>query len=374
MKKSLIALAALAATASFAQSTVTLSGNVKAGFANTKYSNSATATQNGTGQSIADGSSRFILSGSEDLGGGLKANFQVDTRFRMDDNGAAPTSSPLASGNTFVGLSGNFGTAQIGKMDTHYCLGSDEHGVRATALQASSCGLLGFVNGSGAGQAIANASRSTNVIRYVSPSFSGLTLTGNYSTSYSGTEGAVGDAGKGKAVHLAANYVNGPITAGLSVWDATGEDQTATVARTGQKANTLAVGYDFGVAKVGLTYDQSTQRVAAASAAFVDTKRTAYSIPVVVPAGNGAFLVTYTKAANTKTAGVTNDNTGATLWSVGYDYDLSKRTKLGVSYAALSNKSAGAYALYTQASLNGTPANAAGQNATQLYAGVRHAF
>ena len=243
-----------------------------------------------------------------------------------------------------------------------------------TVIELKQLYVFASHHGSGAGQAIANASRSTNVIRYVSPSFSGLTLTGNYSTSYSGTEGAVGDAGKGKAVHLAANYVNGPITAGLSVWDATGEEQTATAARTGQKANTLAVGYDFGVAKVGLTYDQSTQRAAAASAAFVDTKRTAYSIPVVVPAGNGAFLVTYTKAANTKTAGVTNDNTGATLWSVGYDYDLSKRTKLGVSYAALNNKSAAGYGLYTQASLAAHGANAVGQNATRLYAGVRHAF
>ena len=142
MKKSLIALATLAATASFAQSTVTLSGNVKAGVAQTKYSGSATAANNGSATGLADGSSRFILSGTEDLGGGLKANFQVDTRYRLDDNGAAPTSSPLAGGNTFVGVSGGFGNVQMGKLDTHYCMGSDSHGVRATALQASSCALL----------------------------------------------------------------------------------------------------------------------------------------------------------------------------------------------------------------------------------------
>jgi len=139
MKKTLIALAAMATTTAFAQSTVTLSGNVKAGLAQTKYSG-ATAG-NGSATGLADGSSRFILSGSEDLGGGLRANFQVDTRFRIDDNGAAPSASPLAGGNTFIGLAGKFGNLQIGKLDTHYCLGSDTHGTRATALQASSCGL-----------------------------------------------------------------------------------------------------------------------------------------------------------------------------------------------------------------------------------------
>jgi predicted porin len=100
MKKTLIALAAMATTTAFAQSTVTLSGNVKAGLAQTKYSGAATG--NGSATGLADGSSRFILSGSEDLGGGLRANFQVDTRFRIDDNGAAPTASPLAGGQSLL--------------------------------------------------------------------------------------------------------------------------------------------------------------------------------------------------------------------------------------------------------------------------------
>ena len=370
MKKSLIALAVLAASgAAMAQSSVTLSGNVKAGFAATKYSPGGSAT------GIADGSSRFILGGSEDLGGGLRANFQVDTRFRMDDNGGAPTSSPLAGGNTFVGLAGGFGNLQVGKLDTHYCLGSDQHGSRATALQASSCGLLGYVNGSGGGQAIANASRTQNLVRYTSPAlFGGLTLQGNYSTSFAGSEGAVGDTQKGNAYALAANYSNGPLAAGLSYWSAKNESQAAAAARAGQQAWTAMVNYNLGVATVGLTYDQSALRAAAANAGFVDTKRNVLSVPVTVPMGAGTLLFTYSRASNTKTGGVTNSNTGATLLSVGYDYALSKRTSLGASYARLDNKSAGAYGLYTQTALNGTPANGAGVDASQFYVGVRHAF
>lgn len=373
MKKSLVALATLAvfSGAALAQSTVTLSGNVKAGVASTKYSGAATG--NGTAAGLADGSSRFILSGSEDLGGGLRANFQVDTRFRIDDNGAAPSASPLAGGATFIGLTGGFGNVQVGKLDTHYCLGSDTHGTRSTALQASSCGILGYV--ANASQSIANASRSQNVVRYTAPVMSGLTMHGTYSFSYAGSEGAVGSTGKGNAYSLGANYAAGPLSAGLSYWNAKGENQTASAARTGQEAWTAMVNYNAGVATVGLTYDQSAYRAAAAGvSAFTDTKRNAWSIPVTVPMGAGTALLTYTRAGDTKAAGVTAANTGASLISIGYDYALSKRTSIGVSYARMDNKAAAGYALYTQGALNGTPGNATGQDASQLYVGVRHTY
>ena len=362
--------------AAFAQSTVTLSGIIKGGVAQTKYSNGPAGTTNGSGLSVADGSSRFIIGGTEDLGGGLKAVFQIDTRFRMDDNGGQPASSPLAGGNTFVGLSGGLGMIQLGKLDTHYCLGSDQHGARSTALQASSCALLGFVNGSGAATAIANASRSVNVIRYTTPNFSGFQGQVNYSTNWQGPEGLPGDAGKGRAINAGLNYGNGPIKAGLSVWNAKSEDRTVAATRGDQKAYTLFADYNFGFATVGLTFDQSKLVGGLMTAAETETKRRAWSIPVTVPMGAGTFLFTYTKARDlTGTAApAVNADTGASLISLGYDYALSKRTSVGVSYARLNNKANGNYALYTQASLNGTPANAKGQDASQFYLGVRHAF
>jgi predicted porin len=381
MKKSLVALAAFAVAGGvYAQSSVTLSGNIKAGVAQTKYSGGAAGANTGSGLSVADGSSRFIIGGTEDLGGGLKAVFQIDTRFRADDNGGAPTSSPLAGGNTFVGLSGGLGMIQLGKMDTHYCLGSDQHGARATALQASSCAILGFVQTSSA--PIANASRSQNVIRYTTPNFSGFQGQFNYSTNFQGSEGVaangVGDAGKGRAMALGLNYGNGPLKAGVSFWDAESEDRRtgalASVPPGNQKAGTAFIDWNFGVATVGLTYDQSEVDRGAVGAAAQETRRRAWSIPVTVPLGAGTVLFTYTKAQDAKLNGTTVTDSGASLWSVGYDYALSKRTSLGVSYARLNNKANANYALYTQASLNGTANNSAGQKANQLYLGVRHAF
>jgi predicted porin len=374
MKKSLVALAAFAAVSAFAQSSVTLSGIIKGGVAQTKYSNGPAGTTNGSGLSVADGSSRFIISGTEDLGGGLKAVFQIDTRFRVDDNGGAPANSPLATGNTFVGLSGGLGTIQLGKMDTHYCLGADQHGSRATAMQASSCGILGYVGNAGA--SIANASRASNTIRYTTPTFSGFQGQLNYSTAsaVTGSEGVPGDAGKGRAVNAGLNYGNGPIKAGVSIWNAKSESRIANAVRNDQKAYTLFGDYNFGVATVGLTYDNSEINSGLIGTADAKAKRSAWSIPVTVPMGAGTFLATYTKASNIKNNGTTAADTGASLFSVGYDYALSKRTSVGVSYARLNNKANAGYALYTQASLNGTPNNAVGQDASQLYLGIRHAF
>ena len=377
MKKSLVALAAFAVAGGvYAQSSVTLSGNIKAGVAQTKYSSGPVGTTSGNGLSVADGSSRFLIGGTEDLGGGLKAIFQIDTRFRADDNGGAPTSSPLAGGNTFVGLSGGLGMIQLGKLDTHYCLGSDQHGSRATALQASSCALLGFVQTAAA--PIANASRSQNVIRYTTPNFSGFQGQFNYSTSFQGSEGAPGDAGKGRAMALGLNYGNGPLKAGVSFWDAETESRvTGAAAGTppgNQKAGTAFIDWNFGVATVGLTYDTSEVDRAIVGGPAAETRRRAFSVPVTVPLGAGTFLFTYTKARDAKLNGTTIADSGATLVSVGYDYALSKRTSLGVSYAKLNNKANAGYALYTQAALNGTPNNAVGQDASQLYLGVRHAF
>jgi predicted porin len=375
MKKSLVALAVLAATGTaFAQSSVTIKGIIKGGFAQTKLSGAGSGSQS----AINDGSSQFHIAGTEDLGGGLKAVFQIDTRFRVDDNGgagAAPTAaipSQLATGNTYVGLTSGWGGLSIGKRDTHYCLGSDTHGRRATALQASSCALLGFVGAQA--NSIANTSRSTNVIRYDLPTMNGLNGYFAYSTNPFGTEGQPGIASKGNAYALQLTYAAGPLNLGGSLWKSKAEDRTGTAAAGGnQQAYTLTGGWNFGFLTAGLTFDHS-ERDSGTIAASATNKRNAWSIPVTVPMGAGTFLFTYTKAGDVKVNGATAADTGASLWTLGYDYALSKRTSLGINYTSLNNKANAGYALYTQAGLGSTFTIANGVDQKQLYLGIRHAF
>jgi len=172
MKKSLIALAVLAAAgAASAQSSVTLGGILKEGVGRTSFSGTGT----GSNTALIDGSSRLLISGTEDLGGGLAAFFQVDSRFRMDDSTAG--ASRLGSGNTFVGLRGGWGSFQAGQLDTHYCTSVNDDiagNGTAIALQASSCALQGYVNGSSTARSIAVASRSANSLRYTTPNMAGF--------------------------------------------------------------------------------------------------------------------------------------------------------------------------------------------------------
>ena len=111
MKKSLLALAVLAASgAAFAQSSVTLYGRVDLGI--TKI----------TGQSavMADGSSvgtssRIGFRGVEDLGGGLKAGFLVETQFDADASKNGGAGSTIGSRNSYIDLMGGFGGVRLGR-------------------------------------------------------------------------------------------------------------------------------------------------------------------------------------------------------------------------------------------------------------------
>lgn len=117
MKKSLLALAALGAFAggAFAQSNVTLYGRVDLSAAR-NFGSDATVMQNGSG-------SRFGVTGVEDLGGGLKAHFQVEHRFNAD-TGAISNPNSFWTGRSIVGLMGGFGKISLGRDYAASFLGS----------------------------------------------------------------------------------------------------------------------------------------------------------------------------------------------------------------------------------------------------------
>ena len=383
MKKSLLAVAVAAAlpAAAFAQTNVTLSGIVKLGIASTKYSNGLTG--NGSGTSMDDGSSRFILSGSEDLGGGMKGIFMIDNRFRPDQSGGG--SGTLAGGNSFVGVAGGFGSVRLGRLDQYYGFGTDEHGARSTALQHSSISLLSYVGSAAATRTIANASRTPNLVRYDLPAMGGLFGGVGYSFNGIGTysdDGSLGDASKGSAWTIDLGWRGGPITAGAAYWNAEndGTPASAAVNAAGVIVTTPATpakalkhtswrvygSYDFGMFKVGLTYDKSKVEQAGSA----DAERGAWSLPLTAKLGPGTALFTYTAAQDLDGT----SNTGAKMYSIGYDYPLSKRTSVGVSFANINNDSGASYAMFTSTALGGHPVPSAGQDQRQFYVGLRHAF
>jgi predicted porin len=388
MKKSLLALAVVAALpgVALAQSSVTISGNIKTGI--TRFStDSVTGVGKIKDTAMSDGSSRIILSGTEDLGGGMAAVFQIDNRF----NGSDASGGTLAGGNTFVGVSGGFGRLTFGNLDTHYGKGLDEFAARATSLGASSTSLLDHIGSN----AIAVTSRTRNVIRYTTPVMSGFSAMINYSTAPFAIEGGTAyqtstalttiNPGKGQAAHAEVNYRQGPIFAGISIWDAKVENVTGAAtanvtsgalgttiaalgatAKSGEESMKLYGSYDLGIAKIGAQFDDSKLKFGSAA----DQKRKASHIAVIAPMGPGAVLFHYTKAQ-----GISGQsNTGATQVSIGYDYSLSKRTSVGVNYSKINNESAASYQFFTGTALQNSPATSRGTDTSMFYAGVRHAF
>jgi len=183
MKKTLIALAAFAATGAFAQSTVTLYGNVDIGYgAHKTTSRDGTAFTKSSG--VMDGSwagSRLGFRGEEDLGGGLKAEFTLEQGINPTSNNgfnqrvasgahqlADATGTAFAASNnrqSFLGLKGGFGSVRVGYQYTN--------SYDVVAFQGYS--LSEFQGGNYQNQTHANGTRA-NAITYISPAFSGVTL------------------------------------------------------------------------------------------------------------------------------------------------------------------------------------------------------
>lgn len=298
MKKSLIALAALAVTgAAFAQSSVTLSGTVETGVEK-RFSGDAfrmTSNRNGT--------SNWTLSGKEDLGGGLNAVFQVSTAF-LPDTGAVSSTDGLGNNGLFVGLTGGFGTFRMGRpVNTLYGNAMFANGTKGVSLHDANTVLAGLVANAGNSVYVANG------IQYHTPSMAGFQVQVEFAPS----ELTNADDGMG----VALRYANGPVAVSLTNYKGAG---TATVLKP-KAVNQVAAAYDFGMAKLFLTYRAQGKD----GTTITSNNDTGYALGVTAPVGPGSLYASYNVREQ---AG----DDGQTLIA-GYKYNLSKRTQAFLNVA-----------------------------------------
>ena len=309
MKKSLIALAALAATgAVFAQSSVTLSGTVETGVEK-RFSGDAfrmTSNRNGT--------SNWTLSGKEDLGGGLNAVFQVSTAFNTD-TGETTAANALGNNGMFVGLTGGFGTLRMGRpVNTLYGNAMFANTTKGVSLHDSNTVLSGLVANAG------NSVYVNNAIQYHSPIMAGFQVQLEFAPSE--LKGA--DDGMGVAVR----YANGPLAVSLTNYKGAGTDAitraapgVTTPANLKPKAvNQLAAAYDFGMAKLFLTY-----RAQGKGGSINANNDTGYALGATAPVGPGSLYFSYNVREQL-------GDDGQTIIA-GYKYNFSKRTLAFVNVA-----------------------------------------
>lgn len=372
MQKKIIALAvaALASSAAFAQTNVTVYGVMDLGQAVVKSSDSSN-NQPSVGR--LDSNSSYIgFKGVEDLGNGLKAVFQYETGF------AADTAGGLGGGrDTYVGLAGGFGTVAAGTLT---------HPLRAFWSKAeilpggAGVGTINSLVGTVGGLKTGADDRATNAIAYISPSMSGFTGT----FAYINGENKNNEGVNQRAIQVAGQYEGNGLFAGLGyhrVQD-TGVNVTGVapvagsfpVAANDTKASVLrgVVVYTLPTAtKLSLLVDRTKAEVVTSD---VDVKRTAWALGVSQPFGKSIAGVQYARAGKLKADGDSLDETKANLWTLHYGYNMSKRTLLQARYTRLSNDDNVNYNFYNNAVSGNGEVSGSGANYTGFMVGVRHSF
>ena len=436
MKKKLLALAvagALAPAFAMAQtSNVTLSGQLKLGYEYIDMDGSRSGAYDNVYR-VANETSFVRLSGSEDLGNGLRAVFQIESEINGDVQGGF-----WASRNSGVGLSSNsLGTLMFGRWDAHYTSHAAVEGAgfggNALALKANSLNLLMSVNGVGFA-----GSRLSNVIRYVTPTWAGFNVEAIYSLDSEPTVPFDGQQGRPTEWNLALRWGAGPFNAfgsyiqrnnqgfglanygnGVPGYNTAAEITAITNASAnglggGLNGNALAVNqgtfdltaYRFGGSwtlgfgggmqfKVGLigdynkwkaTVSQPQGSQVANNNTNISADRWAMSIPLSLAIGPHTIFGTYAYAwdtsgnvqcgqplvtgGTTPVVGCSGGSTSAQMFMLGYDYALSKRTSVGGNWVMIDNDSNATYDYWTR----GVGVNVPGKSPSSFYVGIRHLF
>jgi predicted porin len=352
------------------------------------FKSAISANIDATSQSRIDSSglstSRIGFKGSEDLGGGLQASFQLEGKLSVDTGENANYDGGFFGRQSWVGLTGNFGTVQLGKTWTSFddVAGSFNHADN-TNLSVTSAAWGAFGN---------NYDNNTaNQIKYTLPLSNGLTASIGYSFGEN-KKGATTTAEGNKAdntVSLGVKYAAGPLAVGYAY-------QTEDVNASGAKGasdtvkdrfNLVGASFDLGSAKlVGSWSDmKSTRSMGAETETSYDTafttaalggtatewvnfvkansKATRYQLGVALPMGASNLYFGYADSSESRGGKKIGDANGYVLAAT---YSLSKRTTAYAGYTTVK-ATLNANTVYTgQAQISG--------KSTKTVAGIRHVF
>ena len=335
MKKHLIAAAVAGALAVPAMAQVTVYGIIDTGIQSHDSGAAADAkVTRATDSNLA--SSRLGFKGSEDLGGGMKANFVLEQSVTPSTG-----SGNGYSRGAWVGLSGGFGSFRIGQGDT--TSGQD---IDSKVTQAGNLGLRASIGGS-TGEL---GGDQNNVINYTTPNMGGIQV----SLGYRANGSADATDGDDAITDIYVQYEAGPL--GVYVSSAKQDGATSVAER-----DFMAVGvkYDFGMASVGVTMSQAD---ASATTNSDDVKTSMVSVAVPVGSGLKAHLV-YAKAELENNAGVEGSG-----YTVAVTKAFSKRTTVYGAYTNTKSDTNGTFAM------RGVSTPAAGEDPSALTFGIVHSF
>jgi predicted porin len=374
MKKKLIALAVAGATlaplAAMAQTSnpVTLYGRAYATFESVK-ADGGSLTPLGSRTRVTDQASFFGIRGTEDLGGGLKAFFQLESVFRLDSN-----NSTFANRNSGVGLQGDFGSFLLGRWDTP---------MKVTTGPVDPFGDLTIGGYTAATMDRGNFDRrEQNVVQYWSPNLGGFQAR----ASYAANEGKTNTVGTVPGVNpsslsFSGTYTQGPFYVGYA-WERHKDQWKAYTAANGnsgavagarEKGQALFGTFTIGPVKLGAMTQFFIKDNPLAGNASRKNGSTAQLFSAVYTIGKSAILFSHQRAKDgtflTVGTAARPADAKSTVNSIGYQYNFTRRTFVLGQYAAVKNNAQG------QADIAGDRLGVgADQDPKGFSFGIRHLF
>ncbi|OOZ39501.1 hypothetical protein BOW53_11360 [Solemya pervernicosa gill symbiont] len=310
MNKKLIsmAIAAVLAAPAISVADVSISGTMHMSIDATD-SGDASDSDN---TSVSSNFSNIVFSGDEDLGNGMKAVWQVMNVTVLDESNGAQ----WATGPSYLGLAGDFGTVIMGKADTPYFTFQSGFDVFDGTL-ADLATTMGTDGGGNTNAWSDNFNLTTqNTIAYISPDMGGFSVVGAYVTDWdaAGAE----DNNNTDAFSVSASYSSGGLMVG-GAFERHNHDGGVT-----NDGIELGASMTMGETSVGLLWENLD--------GDSNTDRDAWAVYLTQGFGNNTAKVLYTTVNESS-----NNLDEASMWAIGLDHAMSKRTSVYGMYASLEN-------------------------------------
>lgn len=326
--------------------------NVSAERITTDNSSNTAVQPNQSNYEFVDNSSRIGLRYKRELVPGTSAIFQIESRVKLDD-GAGST---FSSRDSYAGLQGDsYGTLRLGRTigpvyyATYDYISMHNHDTGTSSdalLHPTVVGNQGFMN---------------NTFWYTSPKFGGVTI--DFAFSLLGEQRIDQSADQPRHIGLVGSYDAGPLHAAVSYANTKNDadlDPGAGVVASNATAWTIGAAYDFKFMVLGALWETAESDIFGGGSADRDYFR----IAAMFPFGQHELHLNY--------GWVDADNSaGAKQWTVAYNFNITKLTKVYAFYTTVDNDGNGNFILGGSTS---TITSVPGAQYSSIAVGIRHNF
>ncbi|RQR31410.1 porin [Burkholderia sp. Bp9143] len=312
---------ALASTGAFAQSSVTLYGNLDAALLYTsKTLDAATGANAGHQFAMTDTGmtpTTFGMTGTEDLGGGLKAKFQLESGFAVTNGAFAHSNGNFFGRQAWVGLDGGFGTVKAGVQYSPFLLAIFDSDPRSFSHFGS--GLINYVD-----NVLVTGLFNPNAVSYTSPTIAGLTGSAMFAFG-----GKAGDFQAGRQYSASLKYERGGFMIDAAFYDGNdGTNPTPTPSTVAFVGRTIGAAYRFGPVTAKASF--ASYKVGGSFSNNVYGGGLDYQATPAVDLNGGVWF----------TSDRNDTANHSLLAAVGTTYSLSKATALYAQVAMVNNHGA----------------------------------